>query len=110
MTPPRELDRDRRDGQGFQRPTAALLPGGTVLVAGGDVDGPVASAELYDPRSRTWTTIATMTEPRWYHTATLLQDGTVLVTGSGAPTQDGPDSAAAELYDPGKTDGRRPQA
>lgn len=92
--------------------TATLLPDGTVLVAGGDGGGPLdgtaglanilASAELYDPESRSWTTTASMTEQRWLHGATLLVDGTVLVTGSGYLSQDGQPSATAELYDPGE--------
>jgi N-acetylneuraminic acid mutarotase len=87
--------------------TATLLPNGTVLVAGGD-GGPevasstvLASAELYDPLSGTWASTGTMTERRWLHTATLLQDGTVLVVGSGLlDRDDSQPSATAELYDP----------
>src|SRR6266480_4313393 len=35
--------------------TASLLPNGMVLVAGGAATGDLASAELYDPASGTWT-------------------------------------------------------
>jgi hypothetical protein len=81
--------------------TATLLPNGKVLVAGGrngsSVNQGIASAELYDPVSGTWTTTGTMTWKRQRHTATLLPNGKVLVTGgwSGVlyPTR-------AELYDP----------
>ena len=66
-------------------PTATLLPNGTVLVAGGKVDqGPAATAqaELYNPTNGTFTaTVATMTTQRMGHTATLLNDGTVLIVG-----------------------------
>jgi hypothetical protein len=79
--------------------TATLLPGGTVLVAGGAngvVDPfPLGSAQLYDPGTASWTATASMIKAHGSHTATLLRDGTVLVTGGG---QDG---ASAELYDPG---------
>ena len=82
---------------------ATLLPDGTVLVAGGDngINGiahEVASAELYDPRSRTWIATAPMDAARRLHTATLLPDGTVLVAGGSV--RNGPDGTA-ELYDPG---------
>jgi hypothetical protein len=73
-----------------------------VLIAGGVQDfgpgtvpilGPgVASAELYDPVSGTFTSTGSMSEGRFGHTATLLVDGTVLVTG--------PDYTA-ELFSPG---------
>jgi len=78
--------------------TATLLPDGRVLVAGGEGDAStsagfaLASAELYDPASGTWSATASMAAARREHTATLLPDGSVLVAG-GAPS--------AELYDPG---------
>src|SRR4029077_349939 len=59
-----------------------------------------ASAELYNPSTGQWTTTGSMTKPRANHTATLLNDGSVLVTGafcSGGSIY--PDNAA-ELYDP----------
>jgi uncharacterized delta-60 repeat protein len=83
--------------------TATLLPDGTVLVAGGEngmsgIPHEVASAELYDPRSRAWTPTASMEVARRNHTATLLPDGTVLV--AGGVVRNGAD-ATAELYGPG---------
>ncbi len=84
--------------------TATLLPNGKVLVAGGasiSSSGFVvilASAELYDPSSGTWTTTGSMNVARFRHTATLLPNGQVLVAGG----QDifGTGFASAELYDP----------
>jgi hypothetical protein len=82
--------------------TATLLPDGKVLVAGGNVDSSgtlayVSSAELYDPRSGTWTATGNMIEPyvAYGYTATLLLDGTVLVAGG-----ENSDLPSAELYDP----------
>jgi N-acetylneuraminic acid mutarotase len=87
--------------------TATLLASGEVLVAGGLSNGSApwspsctASAELYNPSTGQWTTTGSMTEPRDSHTATLLNDGTVLI--AGGLCNDGftyPDSSA-ELYEP----------
>ncbi|HEX6139139.1 MAG TPA: kelch repeat-containing protein, partial [Candidatus Limnocylindria bacterium] len=63
--------------------TATALADGRVLVTGGftTADEPLATAEIYDPGSDTWTTTAPMGTPRHGHTATLLADGRVLVVG-----------------------------
>src|SRR6476620_8525462 len=75
--------------------TATLLQNGMVLVAGGYDNIALASAELYDPASRTWTATGSLNTARYSHTATLLQNGRVLVAG-------GVDNvnvfASAELY------------
>ena len=57
-----------------------------------------ASAELYDPASGTWTATGSLNTARDFHTATLLQNGMVLVAGGF--DSNGNDSASAELYDP----------
>jgi len=70
------------------RHTATLLQDGRVLVAGGvnHIEGGLYMAELYNPQTREWT------ETGWFddlldyqgifqHTATRLNDGTVLVAG-----------------------------
>ena len=80
-------------------PTATLLPNGTVLVAGGANDGgpaAVAQAEIYSPANGTFTTLPNhLIEPRTLHTATLLNDGTVLLVGGQSFTTF---SATAEIY------------
>jgi hypothetical protein len=75
--------------------TATLLDDGRVLVAGGfaDYQNPTtawmaaldtaqATAEIYDPATGTWSTLAqTMLSKRAGHTATKLADGRVLLVG-----------------------------
>ena len=82
--------------------TATLLPNGKVLVVGGfnDNNGAsiLASAELYDPASGTWTLTGSLNTARAYHTATLLPNGKVLVAGGIGPDVFG--HSIAELYDP----------
>jgi hypothetical protein len=73
-------------------PDAVLLPDGTVLVVNGsragvadDAIDPVYAAELYNPKTNSWTTLASMRVPRLYHaTALLLPDGRVMTTGTDA--------------------------
>jgi hypothetical protein len=84
--------------------TATRLPDGRVLVAGGtpsswDQPGPeLASTELYDPRTGTFSAAGSMATPRDAHTATLLLDGRVLITGGDDRFRH--PVASAELFDP----------
>jgi hypothetical protein len=69
--------------------SATLLPDGTVLVAGGQgqfvgIRPPLASAEIYDPVTSGFSTTGSITSARRYHTATLLNNGQVLITGGTA--------------------------
>jgi len=77
------------------------LGDGTVLVAGGydpgSDSGGLASAERYDPAKGAWSPAATLSTGRYWHTATLLNSGMVLVAGGqGAADY----LSSAELYDP----------
>lgn len=84
---------------------AALLQNGKVLVAGG-VNGPItsgghlASAELYDPATGTWTATGSMGVKRILHTMTLLANGEVLVAGGSNDSTSNIYLASAELFDP----------
>jgi hypothetical protein len=83
---------------------ATLLPDGTVLLTGGDFSddflsiGILASAELYNPAAGLFSPAGYMTTARVAHTATLLPDGTVLITGGISSS----DTAvvSAEIYKP----------
>jgi hypothetical protein len=73
------------------------LANGKVLCLGGDYTS-VMSAELYDPATRTWSRTGFLNEIQIMHTASLLPNGRVLVTGW---TGDSPSAElGAELYDP----------
>ncbi|HUI75386.1 MAG TPA: kelch repeat-containing protein [Candidatus Acidoferrum sp.] len=80
--------------------TATELGTGQILITGGmSSSGVVNGAELYSPATRTFAQAASMNVPRWLHTTTLLNDGTVLITGgSDLANQETLDSA--EIYDP----------
>jgi hypothetical protein len=70
---------------------ATILPTGQVLVTGGtsgtlfsDESRAVLAAEMWNPATGTWTTLASNAVARVYHsTSLLLKDGRVLHTGSG---------------------------
>jgi hypothetical protein len=81
--------------------TATLLQDGRVLVIGGvRNDGTaMASAEIWDPATRTFSPAGSLTRPRAGHAATRLHDGRVLVVGG----EDGGESIPpmpAEVWDP----------
>jgi hypothetical protein len=84
--------------------SATLLRDGSVLVLGGEDEqgGLLAEPESYDPETGRWTllTPVAITPPaaRVHHTATLLDNGMVLILGGAGA--DGEALRSAELYDP----------
>jgi NHL repeat/Galactose oxidase, central domain/Kelch motif len=76
---------------------AVTLRDSRVLAAGGGnrCGEIVKTAALFNPSTNTWSTTASMTVPRAFHSAVLLADGRVLVTGG---------AAAAEIYDPARAE------
>lgn len=91
---------------------ATLLPDGKVLVTGGTssagfntLAGAVRTAELWDPATERWSSLADMQIPRLYHSAAvLLPDGRVLSAGGGRPEAvgepPGTEHRDAEIYSP----------
>jgi hypothetical protein len=83
--------------------TSTVLTSGKVLVTGGLFQStggapPRASAELFDPATGTFTATGAMHQARYWHAATLLTDGQVLITGGYGLTGVALDTA--ELFDP----------
>lgn len=77
-----------------------LLPDGRLLVTGG-VDNKrniLASTELFYAMGNSWASGAAMGSPPAFHTATLMNNGKVLITGGANATGA---LATAELYNPG---------
>lgn len=74
---------------------------GLVLIAGGmdNTGSALATAELYNSFTRTFSPAGNMTTTRVGHTATLLADGSVLLA-AGNPELSSTGVATAELYDP----------
>ena len=85
-----------RSSAGYSEPrarhTAARLPDGRVLVAGGEDyqgSGTLASTEIFDPATSAWTTTADLVTGREQHATATLLDGTVMVAGGYAPSGEG---------------------
>ena len=89
--------------------TLTTLEDGRVLAVGGGHGHPsitpwaLASAELYDPATGTWTATGSLHQSRHSHSATLLPDGRVLVAGGATDQPHLPTQVitnTAEIYDP----------
>jgi hypothetical protein len=86
---------------------ATLLPTGEVLVTGGtsaggfnNAAGAVHAAEIWNPATERWTTLASNQVIRMYHSTSLvLPDGRVLHTGSG-DAGGAPRELNAEIFSP----------
>jgi hypothetical protein len=87
--------------------TATLLPNGKVLVVGGDFSpwdyGSDGSAELYDAATGVWSVTGGLMAARYGQTATLLQNGKVLVAG-GSDDGDLASTLARDIPVPGDYD------
>jgi hypothetical protein len=84
-------------------PTTTVLNNGMILIVGGENESGlnqsfVMPAELYNPATGTFTTTGSLNEGRFQHTATLLNNGMVLITGGFGPNE--VPLTSAELYNP----------
>jgi hypothetical protein len=85
--------------------TATLLADGRVLVTGGanfyyprnNRIGYTASAEIYNPQTRAWSSAGSMSMARVGHSATLLSNGKVLVAGGSGINYS---TSSTEIFDP----------
>ena len=90
--------------QGRIQLNATILPNGKVLVMGGSVNDEQAAtaslnADLYDPKTNTFSSAGANVYPRLYHSGSLLlPDGTVALMG-GNPTR-GSYEQHIEIYSP----------
>jgi uncharacterized repeat protein (TIGR01451 family) len=75
---------------------ATQLPSGKVLVVGGSHPNYLASAELYDPATGTWSSAGSLAVARGSLASALLPDGSVLVAGGNTNAGE---TAASERYD-----------
>lgn len=102
--------------------SVVLLPDGKAWAVGGQTGGQwngdeqdddyvidyIYETEMYDPATNRWSVTKALMHPRQYHhTATLLPDGRVLVTGGQDPTRAGKllggkerDIRSFEIYSP----------
>jgi hypothetical protein len=84
-----------------RRMNLPILADGTVMAVGGtrtsdNVADAVLQGEIFDPATEQWSTVASMTEARMYHsTALLLPDGRVLTAGGEASGR-----LHAQIYSP----------
>lgn len=85
---------------------AALMADGRVFISGGGkvesdvfttIQKPQVNDEIFNPATNSFTAAPPMRTPRWYHTATPLSDGRVLVVGYSG--QEGQPSA--EMFSAG---------
>jgi PKD repeat protein len=87
---------------------ASVLADGKVLVTGGTnaagfntESGSLLAPEMWDPATGGWTTLASMTIPRTYHsTAVLLPDARVLVAGGGRCGECSANHLDAQIFSP----------
>lgn len=86
--------------QGFQSKAVTLKDGKALVIGGQIADGNRSSGvQEYDPASGRWAPTGPLLGARLNHTATVLADGQVLVTGGFGSSELYPQEAS-ELYDP----------
>jgi hypothetical protein len=85
-----------------RRLNLTILADGSVMAIGGTTQADTAAnavlaGEIFDPATETWSTVASMSEPRMYHSsAVLLPDGRVFSGGGEDPAS----RLHAQIYSP----------
>jgi hypothetical protein len=83
----------------FNFPALLLRDGSVLAIAGNHIgNGPVATGDVYDPVTGTWTETSRLRAGRALAAATPLSDGDVLVCGGEGPNAAGLNSA--EIFGP----------
>ena len=85
-----------------------ILPNGEVLVIGGNTSGikfsdsgTILAPEIWNPDTKKWRTVASMSVPRNYHSvALLLKDGRVFSSGGGLCAPCAADHPNTQIYSP----------
>jgi hypothetical protein len=88
--------------EGVNSAASVRLSDGRVLFVGGRIvdnqgDAATADAEIYDPVSGAFSVTGSMATPRYSHTATLLENGEILVVGGSSSAITGAPLATAEF-------------
>lgn len=83
---------------------STILNNGDILLTGGGLIGAqgfetLDTTEIYNPKTKTFSSAGKMLYPRSEHNATLLKNGKVLITG-GLDLKTMKITSSAELYDP----------
>ncbi len=86
---------------------ATILPDGQVLVTGGtsacgfsNESGSVFPAEIWNPATEQWRTLASMTNRRVYHSAAILLPDARVLSGGGGDNPGSTNQFNAEIYTP----------
>lgn len=86
---------------------SVVLPTGEVVLVGGNINGrrvdadAVLEAEMWDPATGEWTSLAALSKPRHYHSiALLLPDGRIMAAGGGGCGSCPINHPNAEIFSP----------
>jgi N-acetylneuraminic acid mutarotase len=111
-TPLEPVSLSNNDYSGLTGHTATKLNNGKILVVGGVTmvtpDGKrtsTAKTRIYDPNQRSWSWAKPLSNPRAFHTATILPNGKVVVMGGAQYTANESSIStvslkSVEIYDP----------
>ena len=85
--------------------TATKLNDGRILVVGGtyytNTRYNVTSCEIFNPETNEWTETGSLNQARFFHSAVLLDNGRVMVTGGRYYSNGNVNLSSCEIYNPG---------